>query len=112
MYNWSEHYTPPHPELRIFKEVPSSVATIGVLVAMNAGVWFLWRLPPFWNLLNTYTTSVPAVPYTFSLLGNTFSHSSFKHLMSNMIGLVLWGFPGTYFQTSFRTVVHWALLPL
>lgn len=94
VYNWAEYfYEPPIWELRMFREMPFSVATVSGIAAINFGVFLLWRMPPMWRILNKYTTVAPALPFSFSVFGNTFSHSSIVHLASNMAGLALFGIP-------------------
>lgn len=77
----------------MYPNVPVAVATVGGIVAINLFVFVLWRIPPMWRYLNAFATVVPALPAPSSILVNTFSHSSFAHLISNMAGIALWGIP-------------------
>ncbi|EPE09170.1 rhomboid family protein [Ophiostoma piceae UAMH 11346] len=61
---------------------PSAV-TIGSLIAANAAVFAMWRIPPLWRLMNRYMILVPATPRPLSLLGAMFSHQKFGHLLAN-----------------------------
>ncbi|ROT39731.1 rhomboid-domain-containing protein [Sodiomyces alkalinus F11] len=84
-------YTPPSDRDRLFPEVSAGTATIASLIALNAGVWFLWRIPPLWKVLNRYFVLVHGLPRASSLVFSTFSHSEFTHLVANMAGLYLFG---------------------
>lgn len=90
----SEMYQPPGQSNRMFPETPASVATVSVLVAVNALVFVLWRFPPAQRLLNMYALQVPAYPHALSIIGNVFSHQSFTHLAANMTGLAVYGISG------------------
>jgi len=62
-------------------------------MALNAAVWALWKipLPVTWRVLNRYFVSVPAYPYSLSMLGNAFSHQGTVHLFLNMFALYVVG---------------------
>jgi rhomboid-like protein len=88
-YTW----TPPLPSERIFPTVPIAFSTVASLIAINAGVFLLWKtpLPPVWRILNRYFISVPAIPHAASMLGAAFSHQSLTHLGMNMAVLYVFG---------------------
>jgi rhomboid-like protein len=92
-YFFAQNWTRPKVADRLFPDIALSYATIGGIVALNVAVWFLWKLPPQWKMLNKYFVFVPAYPYTFSILGNLFSQQTFRHLGFNMLGLVVFGLP-------------------
>ncbi|KAH0551069.1 hypothetical protein GP486_007583, partial [Trichoglossum hirsutum] len=87
-YLYSQTYTAPPPSTRLFPQTPPTATTLLSLMACNAAVFVLWRVPPLWPLLNRYFISVPAYPYALSLIGNMFSHQKLTHLALNMA--VLW----------------------
>lgn len=92
-FAFAETYEAPARIDRLFPGVPASVATVGFMIAVNAGVLVAWRIPMLWRTLNKYMLVVPAYPYTFSVFGNTISHQGFLHFAGNMAGFVLWGIP-------------------
>ena len=77
----------------MFPTVPQAFATVATIIALNATVFLAWRipLPISWRLLNRYFISVPAIPTSFSLIGNVFSHQSFTHFGMNMFALYIFG---------------------
>ena len=84
------YYTPPPKKARIWPNIPPAAATVGVLVGMNALVYFSWHVVRLQRMLFRYFISVPGYPSTFSIIGNIFSHQKFNHLGWNMV--VLWFF--------------------
>lgn len=84
-------YIPPMGAARIFPDTPPSVATVGTLIAANAVVLFLWRVPPAWSTLNRYFILIPAYPRALSIIGNAFSHQTFSHFLSNMVVFSIFG---------------------
>ena len=69
-----------------------SETTIGVIIAMNIGVFLLWKgFPPAINILNKYFLHNIATPTAFSALGSSFSQSGLRHLTMNMLALYLLG---------------------
>jgi rhomboid-like protein len=92
-YFFAQAWTRPKQSDRIFPDVSLSSATIGALIALNAAVWILWKLPPYWSMLNKYFLFVPAYPYALSNLGTLFSHQKLWHLSMNMFALSIFGLP-------------------
>lgn len=90
-YLFAQYWSPPRRSNRMFPDVSLSVATIGTIMALNAAVLVAWRLPMFWRVLNKYFYSTPGYPKAVSMVLNTFSHDKKKHLLSNMLGIVLFG---------------------
>ena len=84
---FAQHYTQPPREARLWPDLPPAAATVITLIGVNFGVFVLWRLPPFWRLLNRNFLVVPAYPYSMSMLTACFSHQEFTHLLSNIIPL-------------------------
>jgi rhomboid-like protein len=73
--------------------VPIAFETVASIIAINAMVFVAWRipLPITWRTLNRYFMSVPALPYSFSILGSVFSHQTLSHLGMNMFVLYVFG---------------------
>ncbi len=92
-YFFAQTYTRPKQSDRFFPDVSLSSATIGAIVAINVAVWVLWKLPPYWSMLNKYFLFVPAYPYALSNLGTLFSHQTGWHLSMNMLALGIFGLP-------------------
>ena len=88
---FAQHYTQPSREARLWPDLPPAAATVITLIGVNVAVFVLWRLPPFWRLLNRNFLVVPAYPYSMSMLTACFSHQEFTHLLSNIIPLWLIG---------------------
>ncbi|OBT64575.1 hypothetical protein VE03_06365 [Pseudogymnoascus sp. 23342-1-I1] len=82
---YSGSYTRPKPEDRMFKSVPPAIATIAPIIAFNLFIYAAWHHPPAWRVLNKYFLSVPGYPRALAVLGNAFSHQSFRHLAVNML---------------------------
>jgi len=90
-YLFAQYWTPPKRSERMFPDVSLSFATVGALIAMNVAIYCAWMFPPLFRVLNRYFLATPAYPRPFSMLGNIFSHQSAKHLLPNMIGLLVFG---------------------
>lgn len=73
----------------MFPDTSLAIATVGTILAMNIAVYVAWRIPSAWRVLNRYFVVTPGYPRMFSMIGNTFSHYSFKHLAMNMLTLLL-----------------------
>ncbi|KAI9727517.1 MAG: hypothetical protein M1828_006459 [Chrysothrix sp. TS-e1954] len=89
----SYYYTPPLRSSRLFPELPMSVATwlgIGITCLL---VTILWHVPPLWKIFNRYFVVSTAWPYMASLIGNVFSHQTFRHLGSNLFGALVFAVP-------------------
>jgi len=91
IYMWAQYWEPPRRSERLFPNTSLAYATCGGLVAANVLVFLLWRFPPTIGLLNRYFIVTPAYPRMFSMLGNTFSHQTTRHLFMNMLGLLVFG---------------------
>ena len=73
-----------------FSGMPEKYVTLGVITALNIGVWALWKYPPNWRFLNTFFITVHAIPTYQSILLSVFSHQKLTHLLANMP--ILWFF--------------------
>ncbi|CCX32896.1 hypothetical protein FPQ18DRAFT_119868 [Pyronema domesticum] len=82
-------YQPTKQSERWFPTVPIAFATVSSIIAINCAVFVAWKipLPITWRVLNRYFVSVPAIPYSASMLGNAFSHQTLMHLGVNMFVL-------------------------
>ncbi|KAL6826952.1 hypothetical protein J3E69DRAFT_332594 [Trichoderma sp. SZMC 28015] len=80
-------YEEPAPRYRLFREVSTSHATVGALIAINALVYLGWRIPPLWALFNRYMIFVVATVRPVTLFTAAFSHTKFSHLLVNMVPL-------------------------
>jgi rhomboid-like protein len=90
-YLYAQYWVPPMRKDRIYPDLALSFATIAALIGINCVVRAAWLLPPFWKILNRYFVSTPGFPRPLSLLGNTISHMSTRHLFANMLGLTVFG---------------------
>ncbi|KAI9039504.1 rhomboid protease PCP1 [Aspergillus affinis] len=91
-YLFALNYEPPAKADRIWPTIPPAAATVITIIGANVGIYALWTLcPPAWRMLNRYFITVAAYPRTASLVGNTFSHQSIKHLAANMLGIWIVG---------------------
>ena len=84
-------YTPPRNKDRLFPDLPPAAATVLGIVAANLLVYTVWHFPPFWRIGNKYFMTSAGVPNALSLLGNVFSHQTFKHIGANMLVLFIVG---------------------
>ncbi|KAL4789891.1 hypothetical protein BDV19DRAFT_14103 [Aspergillus venezuelensis] len=91
LYGFAATYQPPARQDRMWPNTPPAAATIATIIGMNAAVWFLWKVPPAWKLLNRYFLNVTANPRVLSLAGSVFSHQTVRHLAMNMLALWLLG---------------------
>ncbi|KAK1250874.1 hypothetical protein MKX07_005429 [Trichoderma sp. CBMAI-0711] len=80
-------YEEPAPRYRLFREVSTSHATVGALIAINALVYLGWRIPPLWSLFNRYMIFVVATVRPITLFTAAFSHTKLSHLLVNMVPL-------------------------
>ncbi|KAF2866737.1 hypothetical protein BDV95DRAFT_611418 [Massariosphaeria phaeospora] len=90
-FGFAHYYSPPSAAYRLIPDVSPTVATIGVLIAINIGVAVLWRIPALWPFMTRYCTNVVAFPRAIGSIANVFSHIQFDHLISNMLYLALIG---------------------
>lgn len=84
-------YEEPMPRFRLLRDIPTSHATVGALMAVNALVWLGWRVPPLWPLFNRYMIFVVATVKPATLFTAPFSHKSLQHMLINMLPLWLVG---------------------
>lgn len=80
-------YEEPAPRYRLFREISTSHATVGALIAINALVYLGWRIPPLWSLFNRYMIFVVATVRPVTLFTAAFSHTKLSHLLVNMVPL-------------------------
>jgi rhomboid-like protein len=78
-------YTPPDEAYRLFPNVSPAFATIATILALNAGVFVVWRLKPFWPFLMKYFMNVPGWPRPVQAVLNIFSHQQWDHFFANML---------------------------
>ena len=90
----AQNYTPPSRSARLWPDIPPAAATIIPLIGLNCLVFGLWRIPPLWKFMNRNFLVVPVYPYSMSMLGASFSHQHFTHLMANVLALWLVGTRG------------------
>lgn len=85
-YYFAQNWKPAPIQDRWFPDIPQSFTTVAVIIATNCAIFLAWKvpLPMSWRLLNKYFISVPALPYSFSIIGNVFSHQTVLHLGMNM----------------------------
>ncbi|RMD42734.1 hypothetical protein DV735_g2450, partial [Chaetothyriales sp. CBS 134920] len=88
---FAQYWVPPKRSERIFPDVSLSVATIGTIFALNLLAFACWGIPGMWPIMNRYFTSTPAYPRVLSMIGNTFSHQTATHFLTNMLGLFVFG---------------------
>ena len=85
---FAQCYYPPSWKARLWPDIPPAAATVFAMVGVNATVFLLWRIPQMWQFMNRWFVLTPGSPYSFTLVGNIFSHQSFPHLLTNMA--MLW----------------------
>ena len=83
---FAQNYIPPSRKARLWPDLPPAAATLITIIGVNVAVFLMWRVPPFWAFLNRSFLVVPAYPYAASMIAASFSHQSFTHLFSNMVG--------------------------
>ncbi|RMZ87168.1 hypothetical protein DV736_g5596, partial [Chaetothyriales sp. CBS 134916] len=88
---FAQYWVPPKRSERMFPDVSLSVATIGAIFALNLLAFACWGIPGMWPIMNRYFTSTPAYPRVLSMIGNTFSHQTAAHFLTNMLGLLIFG---------------------
>lgn len=91
LYYFAQYWQPPRRTERMFPNVSMSVATCGGILAANAAIFVLWRFPPAWRLFNKWMLVSPVYPHFASMLGNIFSHITFRHFSINMLSLFIFG---------------------
>lgn len=84
---FAQNYEAPPRAARIFPNVPPAAVTVLTIIHLNVAAFLMWRLPFFWRFMNKYFLLIPATPRASSLLGNTISHQSPSHLITNMVFL-------------------------
>ena len=92
----ADAYVPPAQADRIWDDIPPTIATLTALGLGMAFITCAWHVPKFWKTMNTYLVSVPALPHPVSMLGNIFSHQTFRHLIANTSFFWLYGISGRY----------------
>jgi rhomboid-like protein len=90
-YIYARTWIPPKRSERMLPNVGLAFATVGGIIATNLFIYALWKFPPAWRVLNKYFITVPGMPVPLSLLGNVFSHQTFKHVGLNMLWLLVLG---------------------
>ncbi|RMZ76024.1 hypothetical protein DV738_g5149, partial [Chaetothyriales sp. CBS 135597] len=88
---FAQYWVPPKRSERLFPDVSLSVATVGTIFALNLLAFACWGIPGMWPIMNRYFTSTPAYPRVLSMIGNTFSHQTATHFLTNMLGLLVFG---------------------
>ena len=88
---FATYYVPPPRSARLFPDTPPAAATVLTLIGINVAVFVAWHIPPFWRFMNQHFILVVGRPTATSLLGGTFSHHHFTHLVANMVGLWMVG---------------------
>ncbi|KAF4976278.1 hypothetical protein FZEAL_7029 [Fusarium zealandicum] len=84
-------YEEPDARFRIFPDISTAHATLGVIIALNVLVWAGWRLPPLWSFFNRYMIFVVATVKPITMFTSAFSHQKFTHLVMNMVPLWIIG---------------------
>ena len=98
------NYTPPSRSARLWPETPPAAATVITLIGINLVVFISWRIPPLWKFMNKNFLIVPVFPYSMSMIGASFSHQSFSHLVANIIILWLVGTRGEYLTVQTKAM--------
>ncbi|KAI9665245.1 MAG: hypothetical protein M1829_005783 [Trizodia sp. TS-e1964] len=88
---FARSYTPPARSTRLWPDIPPAIATVATIIGANVLVCVLWRFGPAQRLLNKFFVSVSGMPVPLSMLGNTFSHQTPRHLLTNIIMLAIMG---------------------
>ncbi|KAI0025513.1 hypothetical protein F4780DRAFT_337332 [Xylariomycetidae sp. FL0641] len=84
-------HKPPRRSERLFPDMPPAAATCMALLALNTAVYWLWKFPPAWAMLNQYFLVVAATPRPLQLIGAVFSHQNSGHLLVNMVAMWFFG---------------------
>ena len=87
----AQYWVAPKRSERMFPDVSLSVATIGTIFGLNLLGLACWGIPGMWPIMTRYFVATPAYPRALSMIGNTFSHQTFKHFFVNMLGLLVFG---------------------
>ena len=77
-------YTAPEEHDRVFWDLTPEMATVGTLIGLNVAVYFAWKIPPMWRILNNYFMLVVAMPRPITMLTSMFSHQRLSHMALNM----------------------------
>ncbi|POR33222.1 Rhomboid-like protein [Tolypocladium paradoxum] len=80
-------YEEPMARYRLLRELSTSQATVGAIIALNALVFVGWRVPPLWWVFNRYMMVVVATVKPVTLFSAVFSHTKLSHLLVNMVPL-------------------------
>ncbi|KAI1004280.1 hypothetical protein K3495_g3927 [Podosphaera aphanis] len=122
---FTQIYTPPKRDARIWPDMPVSAATIIGIIIANSTVFCMWRVPMLWRILNKYFITYPGFPRPLSLVGCFWSHQTIPHLTMNMLLLYVIGtklheeigrgnFLALYFSagvaSGFFSLTCWALM--
>ena len=91
LYYFTQTWEPPRRIDRAMPNTSLAMATFLSILGINVMVFMAWRYPPVLVYLNRYFMVSPAYPYAVSMIGNIFSHTTLKHLGSNMLLLYLFG---------------------
>ncbi|EDV25796.1 uncharacterized protein TRIADDRAFT_55255 [Trichoplax adhaerens] len=75
---------------RWWNSLPDSRKVATTIIAINAGVFALWKIPKLFPFMVRWFTNNPASGRSITLLTSTFSHFDWWHLGMNMF--VLWNF--------------------
>eukprot|EP00047_Mylnosiga_fluctuans_P022695 m.124534 g.124534 ORF g.124534 m.124534 type:complete len:327 (+) comp9351_c0_seq1:60-1040(+) len=75
---------------RMWNSLGTAKEAIAVMVAANAAIFLLWRVPAMHRILETHFVHHTASRRIFQLIGSSFSHHAPLHLGFNM--LALWSF--------------------
>lgn len=90
-YAFAQNWDPPRRSERLMPNTSLGSATIVGLVAINVLIWWAWKFPPAWRILNRYFITVPGQPRPFSMLGSFFSHQTRRHLFNNLFYIIVPG---------------------
>ena len=88
---FATYYTPPPRSARIWPELSAAQATLAALIGFQFLVFCGWHLTIAQRFLFKHFISVPGYPRVTGLLGNTFSHQKFFHLLANATLLGIFG---------------------
>ncbi|KAL8827236.1 MAG: hypothetical protein Q9191_003306 [Dirinaria sp. TL-2023a] len=88
---FATYYVTPPDSARMFPEIPPAQATVGALIAFQFVIFCAWHTTVSQRFLYRNFVSLPGAPRLSGLLGNTFSHQTFSHLISNMGILYFFG---------------------
>ncbi|KAF4549418.1 Rhomboid-like protein 1 [Elsinoe fawcettii] len=89
-YLLHEAYVPSPNSARYFPDTPPALATIGAVTGIMFTIFFAYRMPPLWRIMNKYFVTSPGAPTAPSIFLSTFTHQTFGHLFINTV--FLWSF--------------------